>query len=95
MIVPYVDVSWIHEFENGDDPIISRYSNADLPADQNVNNVSFTTQTDELDSDYFRLSLGASIGFSGGLQMFVNYDTLLDLEDYTYNAITAGIRKEL
>ncbi|MCR9107084.1 MAG: autotransporter outer membrane beta-barrel domain-containing protein [Gammaproteobacteria bacterium] len=95
VIVPYVDVSWIHEFENGDDPIISRYSNADLPADQNVNNVSFTTQTDELDSDYFRLSLGASIGFSGGLQMFVNYDTLLDLEDYTYNAITAGIRKEL
>lgn len=95
VIHPYVDVAWIHEFEDGDDPIIARYANADLPADQNVSNVNLSAQTDEFDPDYFRLSLGASVGLSGGMQLFVNYDTLLGLEDFTYNAITAGLRLEL
>ena len=92
---PYIDAAWIHEFEDGDESIISRYANADLPPEQNVENVSFTVQTDKFDEDYFRLSLGTSFGFAGGLQAFINWDTLLDLEDFTYNAITAGIRKEL
>lgn len=93
VILPYVDVAWIHEYEDGDDAIISRYTNGD--GQQGVNNVSFSTATDEFDADYFRLSLGASMGLSGGVQMFVNYETLLDLENYSYDAITAGIRLEL
>ena len=95
VLLPYIDAAWIHEFEDGDESIISRYANADLPPEQNVENVSFEVQTDKFDEDYFRLSLGTSFGFAGGLQAFINWDTLLDLEDFTYNAITAGIRKEL
>lgn len=94
VMFPYLDVSWIHEFEDGDDPITTRYANADGLEDLDVDNQIFTVLTDSYDEDYFRLSLGVGFAFSGGLQAFINYDTLLELDDYTYNAITAGIRKE-
>lgn len=95
VLLPYIDAAWVHEFEDGGDAIVSRYANADLSPDQGVNNINLAAQTDGFDEDYFRLSLGASFGLSGGAQLFINYDTLLDLEDYEYHAITAGFRMEL
>lgn len=94
VVHPYINLAWVHEFEDGDDPIVTRYANADLPSDQNVTNVSFLTQTDEFDSDYYRVSLGTTMGLTNGLQLFFNYDTLIDLEDTKYHSVTAGIRKE-
>jgi len=51
--------------------------------------------TDEPDQSYYQLTVGTVLLRPGGTQWFVNYGTLLGLDDVTSHRFTFGLRLEL
>ncbi|MDG0992167.1 MAG: autotransporter outer membrane beta-barrel domain-containing protein [Luminiphilus sp.] len=92
VLLPYLDVAWVNEFEDGDQPVVTSFANAQGTAAA-VNNIGW--ETDDFDSSYFRLSAGTSFQMQNGLVLFFNYDTFLGLSRYDYHGVSAGLRKEL
>jgi outer membrane lipase/esterase len=89
VLLPQLRLAWIHEFDNDAQRIRSRFTN-DINAPTN----SFLIVTEEPDRDYFELGLALSAQFAEGRAAFIAYDTLLDLDRVSYNAIDAGVRME-
>ena len=56
---------------------------------------NFTFQTEAGDEDFYLLSAGASFQLKNGNQFYINYDTVLDLDDVDSDTLTFGIRMEL
>lgn len=94
VIQPYVSAEAHHEFEDDERTVRSFYLNDPffIAGDR-----SFPVEltSDGPDEDFFLVSVGASFVFKGGNQFFVNYDTLLGLDDVDSQAVTIGVRFEL
>ncbi len=93
IVVPHIGVEWHHEFEDSQGSLAYRYANA--IGDANGDGIaapSFQTPTDDIDEDYFELSLGVSAQFRNNVFAFVQYDTTLGLEDLTTHLFTIGLR---
>jgi len=88
VLVPQARAEWEHEYDQDADRLVARFA-AD-PTD-----TAFGIQSDSPDRDYFRLGLGLSAVFPRGLSAFINYDTVLDKQDWTDHFIDVGVRWEL
>ena len=87
VIVPQLQVAYRHEFKNDAEKTKAAFvSQAGSP--------EFTISTRDGDEDYFTVGLGASAVMKGGLQAFVNYETVLGLEDLDNHIFTVGVRTE-
>lgn len=87
VLVPQARLEWHHEFDDDVRTIVARYLH-------DPNRVQLAASTDEPDRDYFTLGLSLSGVFRGGTQGFVDYETVLGLDDITDHVITAGVRAE-
>lgn len=86
--VPFARIGWVHQFEDDATEMTAVY------IDDPRNNV-LRARTDEPDSDYAELGVGVSAVFTGGMQAFFNYDTLLGMDELTTHLFTIGFRMEL
>lgn len=91
---PYASAEWHYEFEDDERNITANY--LDDPFFASTGDKSFTVQltSDKPDEDFFLVSVGATVLLKGGNQFFLNYDTILGLDDVSSQAITAGVRFE-
>ncbi len=85
--LPQARVGWVHQFENDATLMQAAYVN-----DPNGNILS--ANTDNPDRDCFELGLGVSAVFQGGMQAFLNYDTLLGFRNLKDHLFTLGVRWE-
>ncbi len=94
VLQPYVSAEAHHEFEDDARTVRSFYLNDPffIGGDR-----SFPVEltTDDPDRDFFVISVGTSFVFKGGNQFFINYDTLVGLDDVSSQALTIGARFEL
>lgn len=89
VFTPYVRLEWEHEFEEDGETIKASYVNGT----QTTGNVIDIT-TDDRDTDYFNVSVGLTAVLPMGISAFVDYSTVLDLDDVDGFVINGGIRYE-
>lgn len=94
VLQPYAGVEWHYEFEDDARDITANYLND--PFFANNGDKTFTVQlaSDDPDEDFFLVSVGATLLLKGGNQLFLNYDTVLGLDDVGSQAVTLGVRFE-
>ncbi|MCW8091157.1 autotransporter outer membrane beta-barrel domain-containing protein [Alteromonas sp. ASW11-130] len=85
VLTPYLMAEWLYEHEDESRAITAQYV-----YDPQNNLIEFIT--DEPDSNYFNLGAGVSVVFPNGIQAFVDANTTVGLEDFTYTNFTAGVR---
>ena len=90
VFVPYGRIEWEHEFDDDARSFAVRYVGdtfatlPDAPAS--------VIQTASPDRDRARLGAGVSTQLAGGLSGFVDYETLLGLEDVSAHTFAVGVR---
>ena len=85
VLVPQARLGWVHEFKN-DSQIFSAFYTVD------PQRIPLLALTDDPDRDYIELGIGVSAVMPGGLQAFLDYQTLLAQEYLTDNIFTLGVR---
>jgi uncharacterized protein YhjY with autotransporter beta-barrel domain len=88
VLLPQLRFEWEHEFMNDSRTITARFVND--PVGQPIR-----TSTDDPDRDFVNLGVGLAATFPGGVSAFVNYETVLALDDVTRHNITLGVRADL
>jgi uncharacterized protein with beta-barrel porin domain len=88
VLLPQVRFEWEHEFLNESRTLTARFVNDPQRAP-----IRFAT--DGPDRDFFNIGVGLSATFRGGVAAFVQYDTVLGLEDVTRHTVVLGVRKEI
>lgn len=103
VFMPYARVEAIHEFQDDSRKISAVYrSVSDLA---NAKRLDFNVPTEDVDPDYFTASVGLSAivrggrpdddgVIHGGIQVFVEYRTLIGLEDISNHVFSGGLRYE-
>ena len=89
VVSPHFRAEWVHEFKNDDRTLTASYINGS----QTTGN-SIIIPGDEQDKNYFTLGAGLSAVFSRGIMAFLDYSTILGLEDISSHVFTGGIRVE-
>ena len=87
VLTPYFTAEWYHEFEDDERNITAKYV-------FDPTNDVLRFRSNGADEDFFGISLGVNSVLKGGAQLFLNYDTVLDLDDVTQHIFTAGVRYE-
>jgi outer membrane autotransporter protein len=87
VFTPYFQAQWVHEFENNNPSILSKYVNDPF-------NVFFVIPTAQPTRDYATLSLGASAQFQNNLSGFLQFSTALGISDVTNYGLVVGLRKQ-
>ena len=90
VIVPHLRLTWEHEYENDARNIDARlYLNTNTgPTD------TLVSRTDSPDRDWARLGAGVAGQFAQGVSAFLDYDTVLDLDNVENHRLTVGGRIE-
>jgi uncharacterized protein with beta-barrel porin domain len=84
---PQLRVEWQHEFQNDSRDIKAVYTN-------DPNQIPWRIPTDDPDRDYFTLGVGVAGTFKNGMSAFVDYQTILGLEETTAHLVNVGVRME-
>ena len=87
MVTPHFQVEWEHEFK--DDP---KALTARVLADPN--GTPFSLSGEEIDTDYFRLSLGLSLILTKGRSGFLLYERTLGRDGFMQENLGLGVRIE-
>src|SRR5712691_1865223 len=87
VFVPQVHAEWRHEFLDDRRTISARFVNDPLQT-------GFRFQTDRLDRNYGAVGAGVSTVLRSGVSAFVNYETVVGLQDVTNHSVTGGARLE-
>ncbi len=90
---PHVRLDWEHEYSNDQRLIKARFLNVPDDPAAIVNN-RILIPTEDPDRDFFNLGLGVSATFPRGIMAFVDYATILGLEDIDLHQIAGGLRLE-
>ncbi len=91
---PYVKVDWQHEFQDDATELKGSFVNGgDDPAAVAENHIIIPL--DNADRDFFNLGVGFTATFPRGFSAFVDYATVLALEDITVHQVVGGLRIEL
>ncbi|MBN7795000.1 autotransporter outer membrane beta-barrel domain-containing protein [Parahaliea mediterranea] len=85
VLTPYVTAAWHHEFEDDSRLITAKYV-------FDPTNDVLRFRSSAADEDFFGLSVGVSSVLANGTQWFVNYDTVLGLDDVSQHIFTGGFR---
>ncbi len=95
VLTPYVRFDWQHEFENDTSAIRGSFKNGGqgtLPGAGSANNILIPL--DDPDRDFFNLSVGVASVFPHGISAFLDYLTVLGLDDITLHQFVGGVRFE-
>ena len=87
VFVPQVHAEWRHEFIDDRRTINAQFVNDPFQT-------GFRFQTDRLDRNYGAVGAGVSAVLRRGVSAFVNYETIVGLEDVTNHSVTGGARLE-
>src|SRR5262245_34131008 len=87
VLVPQVRIEWEHEFKND-----ARLLTAQFVNDPQRQPIRFTT--DNPTRNYVNLGAALSATFRGGISAFIDYQTVVGLENVTRHDITVGMRGE-
>lgn len=87
VIMPHAWLEWHHEFDADGRVIRSSYVN-------DPNQFTLPVSTDTSDSNFFTFGLGISTVYAGGTQAFINYQTVLGLDNVEEHILSLGIRHE-
>lgn len=88
VLLPQLRVEWEHEFEDGKRTITTRFVN-----DPGAQPISFAT--DDPDRNFFNLGIALAATLQRGLSAFLDYETVVALDNVTRYSITLGVRMEL
>jgi uncharacterized protein with beta-barrel porin domain len=91
VITPFASAEYRNEFE--DEALTARVTYTAAALVSGVTS-SFTAPGDEPDTSYVVASAGASAVFQGGLQAFVQYRHVFELEYVSHQSVTIGVRGE-
>lgn len=94
VVQPYANIELHHELENDARTITAYYLNDPFFASGDTT-YAVNLATDDPDENYFLLGFGTTLVQTGGKQFFVNYDTLLGLDNVSSHKLTLGFRLEL
>jgi len=92
VIVPYARAEIRKEFEGDPRNISATY--ASMPDGSVSVDQDFNLATDEHDDQFFVVAGGFSVVFKGGVQGFLQYQQVLDLDTFSDRVIAGGIRLE-
>lgn len=93
VFTPYLRFDWEHEYQNDERTLIARF--ADVPNTEVINSFNrIIIPMEEPDRDFFNLGIGVSAIFPHQIMAFINYQTVIGLDDVTANQIAGGIRFE-
>jgi uncharacterized protein with beta-barrel porin domain len=87
VFTPYFSAQWMHEFENDNPSIISKYV-------ADPTNQFFAIPTASPTRDYAVLILGSSATFPNNLSGFLQFSAAAGLQDETNYGVVLGIRKQ-
>ena len=85
VVLPTLSLEWIHEFKDNPGGVSGHFL-------QDTSRTLFFLPTDDYDSDYFSLGLGASVQLAGGVSGFLHYRQLLGYQDLDAWSLQAGLR---
>jgi len=86
VLLPEFSAAWKHEFKTDGEEVVAAFA-----IDPN-NAFSFTT--DERVSDFFLLSVATSVVLPHGVMAFIQYESLLGIDNYEKNTLNIGARIE-
>ena len=92
VIVPFLDLEFRNQFEDDARTIEAVFNGVSDVVDTST--ARFEVQTDELDDQYFVIAVGVSAVLPGGFQGYLSYRTIEDLDFYSHNVFSGGIRYE-
>ena len=95
VVTPYARFDWQHEYENDTSAIRGSFVNGgqgSVPGAAAANDIIIPV--DDPDRDFYNLSLGVASVFPHGISAFVDYLTVLDLDDITLHQFVGGVRFE-
>jgi uncharacterized protein YhjY with autotransporter beta-barrel domain len=92
VIVPYLRGEYHKQLEDDPRAINSVYEG--LTAQAGFGSTNFAIPTDERDDEYYVVSGGFSVVLKNGLQGFIQYQEVLELDTITDSVITGGFRME-
>ncbi len=92
VLVPYLRGEYHKQLEDDPRPIDALY--AGLTSQTGSGATNFAIPTDERDDEYYIVSGGFSVVLKGGLQGFIQYQEVLELDTITDSVITGGFRTE-
>lgn len=84
---PYFNAQWMHEFENDNPSIVSKYV-------ADPTNQFFAIPTASPTRNYAFLAIGSSATFPNNLSAFAQFSTALGLDNETYYGVVLGLRKQ-
>jgi len=87
VLIPQIRIAWVHEFNTNEGSAQANFV-SDPAAEQ------FDVTSDGDDSNYFKVALGTSVIFTGGLSGFFEYETRVGLSNFKENHYSMGIRVE-
>ena len=87
IIVPHFRIEWHHEYFDSVREFSISYVN-------DPRNNTLSLKSDRLDGDYFNIGVGVSADLKGGIQAFLDYETVLELKNVESHIFTAGLRVE-
>ena len=85
-LYPIARFHWAHQYSPGNTAVSVAYSN-----DPSLLS-SFVLPGTPTSRNYFDLGVGVALPLSGNSSAFINYDSILGLNNTTYNSFTAGVR---
>jgi outer membrane autotransporter protein len=85
-LYPIARFHWAHQYSPGNTAVSVAYSN-----DPSLLS-SFILPGTPTSRNYFDLGVGVTLPFSASHSAFINYDSILGINNTTYNSFTAGIR---
>ena len=86
VLLPEFSAAWKHEFKTDGEEVVAAFA-----IDPN-NAFSFTT--DERVSDFFLVSVATSVVLPHGVMAFIQYESLLGIDNYDKNTLNIGARIE-
>ncbi len=86
VLVPHAKAEWHHEFKNSQRSFGVRFVNDPVQV--------YQSNSGSPDRNFFNLSAGLSADLKYGFQTFVNYETILGLNNIETHKFSAGIRME-
>jgi outer membrane autotransporter protein len=85
VLLPSAQLEWVHEFEDNAGDVVGYYL-------QDTSQTAFSLKTDDLDQNYFDLTLGLSAQFAEGRTGYVSFRKLFGYDDFDAYTVHAGLR---
>jgi outer membrane autotransporter protein len=87
VLLPSAQVEWVHEFEDNAGNVSGFYL-------QDTSQTAFSLATDDLDQNYYNLTLGVSAQFAEGRTGYISFRKLFGYDDLDVHSVNAGLRME-